>query len=109
MAKKEDNAKKSEQPVINDTAFTYSVLVEPYVTEKSYGQIADNKYSFVVTKDANKFAIAKAIEKTYNVKVDKVNIIRTKSEEIFVRGKKATTATFKKAIVTLQDGYSLNI
>jgi large subunit ribosomal protein L23 len=108
MAKKEANP-KNDQPVIYDTAFTYSVLMQPYVTEKSYGQITSNKYAFVVAKDANKFSIAKAIEKTYNVKVDKVNIIRTKSENIVVRGKKAKTSTFKKAIVTLVNGYSLNI
>lgn len=85
-----------------------SVLIRPIVTEKSQDQIAKGKYSFQVALKANKIEIAKAIEAMYGVTVANVSTLRQfgKSKSRMSRSKVTTgrTSTFKKAIVTLQEG-----
>ena len=51
------------------------VLLAPVISEKSYGLIDENKYTFVVHPDANKTQIKIAVEKVFNVKVTSVNTI----------------------------------
>lgn len=85
-----------------------SVLIKPIITEKSQTQIATGKYSFQVALKANKIEIAKAIEAMYGVTVANVSTLRQfgKSKSRMSRSKVTTgrTSTFKKAIVTLQEG-----
>ena len=85
-----------------------SVLIRPIVTEKSQDQIAKGKYSFQVALKSNKIEIAKAIETMYGVTVANVSTLRQfgKSKSRMSRSKVTTgrTSTFKKAIVTLQEG-----
>ena len=79
----------------------YDIIKKPLLTEKSYAEIANKKYTFVVAKEANKVEIKKAIEEIFGVKVDRVNTVN-------VRGKlkrqgltSGRTASFKKAYVQL--------
>jgi large subunit ribosomal protein L23 len=68
------------------------------------------KYVFVVDKRANKQEIASAIEEIYaekKIRVVSVNTINVKSKERRVRGRKGMTAGFKKAIVSLEAGDSI--
>ena len=51
------------------------ILLAPVISEKSYGLLEDNKYTFVVHPDANKTAIKIAVEKVFGVKVVNVNTI----------------------------------
>lgn len=85
-----------------------SVLIRPIITEKSQDQIAKGKYSFQVALKSNKIEIAKAIETMYGVTVASVSTLRQfgKSKSRMSRSKVTTgrTSTFKKAIVTLQEG-----
>ncbi len=89
------------------------VLIKPIVTEKMTGQAENlNRYGFMVNKDANKIQIRKAVEDMYSVTVDSVNTSRyagkhksryTKSGVI--RGR---SSSYKKAIVTLVEGDSID-
>ena len=51
----------------------YDVIIKPLLTEKSYSDVANKKYTFIVKRDANKAEIKKAVEDIFGVKVEKVN------------------------------------
>ena len=81
----------------------FDVIIKPILSEKSYADIANKKYTFQVRLDANKTEIKKAVEKVFGVKVDKVNttIIRGKLKR---QGKtQGYTSDYKKAYVTLTE------
>lgn len=85
-----------------------SVLKRPLVTEKSQTLSAKGKYVFEVELKSNKIEIANEVEKMYGVTVESVTTLRQfgKKKSRMTRTKVTTgrTATFKKAIVTLQEG-----
>lgn len=62
---------------------------------------------FIVDTKANKAEIKDAVEKLFDVKVDKVNTLITSTKEKKVRGRKGETKAFKKAMVTLKPGFSI--
>ena len=80
---------------------SYSVIIKPVLTEKSYAGIPNKRYTFVVKPDATKTQIASAVEEIFKVKVDKVNTISVRGK--FKRQGKNTgyTSDYKKAIVSL--------
>jgi len=87
----------------------YRVLVKPMITEKAAHLGTENKYVFMVSIDANKIEVAKAITSVYGVKVEKVNLIRQQGKAV-VRGRvKGKRKDFKKAIVTLSKGSTISI
>jgi len=77
------------------------IIIRPLITEKTNDLMADNKYSFVVRRDANKIEIAQAVEKLFKVKVDSVNTanIRGKLKRLGVH--QGRRPNWKKAIVKL--------
>jgi len=102
----------------------YSIIKHLHVTEKtrvlqelknsegnrSVSRCETPKYVFLVDKKATKPEIAGAVEEIYNernVKVVRVNTLNTKGKKRRVRGKLGKTASFKKAIVTLEKGDNL--
>jgi large subunit ribosomal protein L23 len=89
------------------------ILIKPLVTEKMTAQSERfNRYGFVVDRRASKPQIKKAVESLYNVSVDSVNtmVYGGKIKSRYTKGGVITgkTATFKKAIVTLVDGDSID-
>lgn len=87
----------------------YRVLVKPIITEKAAHLGTENKYVFMVSLDANKIEVAKAVSSVYGVKVEKVNLIRCEGKAI-LRGRiKGKRKDYKKAIVTLAKGNSISI
>lgn len=90
------------------------ILIKPLITEKS-DQLNDrfNKVSFVVDKTANKIEIKAAVEEMYKVNVDKINtsILPGKLKVKFTRGglQKGRKPSYKKAIVTLSEGESIDL
>ena len=85
------------------------IIIEPVISEKSYGLMDENKYTFVVHPDANKTQIKIAIEKIFEVKVTNVNTINRKGKRKRTRfgfGKRPDT---KRAIVSLADGQRIDI
>jgi len=91
----------------------YDVLRRPIITEKSNYQAGKlNQYSFEVLSNATKAQVKEAVEHLYNVNVDRINIInvppkrsrRARSRRVLVR-----RSSFKKAIVTLQPGETIEV
>ena len=91
----------------NNTA--YDVILSPVVTEKSTNLNVLNKLTFKVSKNATKFDIKKSIEKLYKVEVIKINTILSKPKIKIVRGKLGKKTGYKKAIVTLKEGQTIDM
>lgn len=88
----------------------YSVILHPYRTEKGTAlQQKDNKYIFVVTPDANKVEIKKAVEEIYKVKVDRVNTVNIMGKMRRVRMAQGKCPDWKKAVITLKKGEVIEI
>ncbi|MGN0035487.1 MAG: 50S ribosomal protein L23 [Coriobacteriales bacterium] len=86
-----------------------SIIIRPIVSERSYDMIELNRYTFEVTKGAKKIEIAKAIEEIFDVNVVKVNTLNVKPKKKRVRRDYGYTRTWKKAIVTLAEGDSIEL
>ena len=84
-------------------------IISPNVTEKSTSLSEFNKVVFKVHKGANKNTIKKNIEKIFKVNVIKINTINLKGKSKIVRNKKAYISGYKKAIVTLKKGQSIDL
>ena len=85
------------------------VLIRPVVSEKSYGQIANNQYTFQVHQDAHKTQIRQAVEQLFEVKVVGVNVSKVQAKPKrrgLIRG---TRQGWKKAIVEVAAGQSIEI
>ena len=79
----------------------FDVIIKPLLSEKTYSEIANKKYAFVVAMDANKTEIKKAVEEVFGVKVEKVNTTHVKGK-LKRQGKtQGYTSDYKKAYVTL--------
>ena len=87
----------------------FDIILSPVITEKSTNLNALNKITFKVSKDANKSSIKKSIEKIYKVEVIKVNTILSKPRVKMVRGKVGSKTGYKKAIVTLKEGQTIDM
>ena len=80
----------------------YDIIIKPVITEQSMEATEDKKYVFKVATDANKTEIKKAIEKIFDVKVEKVNTIRMAGKEKRQGAAPAgRRASYKKAMVKL--------
>ena len=84
-------------------------IISPNVTEKATSLSEYNKIVFKVHKGANKNSIKKSIEKIFKVKVVKINTINLKGKTKMVRNRKAYKPSYKKAIVTLKKGQSIDL
>ena len=82
------------------------ILLAPVISEKSYGLLDENKYTFIVRPDANKTQIKIAVEKAFDVKVAKsgVNIINRQGKRKRTRAGFGKRPDTKRAIVTLREG-----
>ena len=77
------------------------IILAPVISEKSYGLIEDNTYTFVVHPDSNKTQIKIAIEKIFDVKVDSVNTANRQGKRKRTRTGYGQRKATKRAIVTL--------
>jgi len=94
--------------------FSPDTIIKEYrVTEKAADLTANtNKYTFEVFPSANRREVASAVEKLFDVKVVRVNILNQRPKfkrNRMVRGRSGRTAAFKKAIVTLAEGESIDL
>lgn len=85
------------------------VIIAPVITEKSIANRQANVYTFKVAKDATKNEIKNAVEEAFKVSVKNVNTLNTKSKRRRVGKYAGRTKTYKKAIVTLAEGSSIEI
>ncbi|ACB83795.1 50S ribosomal protein L23 [Natranaerobius thermophilus] len=79
------------------------VIIKPWITEQSTDQMEENKYTFVVAKDANKTQIKDAVQKLFGVKVKQVNTMNMKGKPKRLGIYQGKTPSWKKAIITLTD------
>ena len=84
-------------------------IIQPIITEKATILTEQNKTVFKVNKFASKSVIKKNIEKLFKVNVIKVNIINLKSKKKFKQGKISIKSGYKKAIITLKKGQSIDL
>ena len=84
-------------------------IVSPVITEKATTLSEFNKMVFRVHKGASKNSIKKSIEKIFKVNVIKINTINLKGKTKLVKGKKSSRPGYKKAIVTLKKGQSVDL
>ncbi len=85
------------------------IIIAPVITEKSYGEQQKGVYTFKVDKKATKNAIKREIETHFGVKVLKVNTLITKPKDRRIGKYTGKTKTYKKAIVTLAQGSSIEM
>jgi len=84
-------------------------VISPNITEKSTALSEFNKVVFKVHKGANKKSIKRSIEKIFKVNVIKINTINLKGKTKIIRNRKAIKSGYKKAIVTLKKGQTIDL
>ncbi|NQT90980.1 MAG: 50S ribosomal protein L23 [Candidatus Omnitrophica bacterium] len=87
----------------------HDIVKTPLRTEKGTVLLLENKYIFLVDKKANKIQIRKAVEEIYKVNVTAVNTMNVKGKPKRVRFKLGHTSDWKKAIVTLKQGDTIEM
>ena len=87
----------------------YDKILSPLLTEKSTNLSGENKIVFKVRKSANKKNLKNNIEKIFKVNVTKINIINKQNRTKFTRGRRVKVSGFKKAIITLKKGQSIDL
>ena len=92
-----------------DKIHLYDKILSPIVTEKSTNLSELNKIVFKVHAGANKTNLKKNIEKIFKVNVTKINIINKQNRTKLTKGKKVKVSGFKKAIITLKKGQSIDL
>ena len=92
-----------------DKIHLYDKIVSPMVTEKSTNMSEQNKIVFKVPVGSNKINLKQNIEKIFKVNVTKINIINKQNRTKITRGKKVRVSGFKKAIITLKKGQSIDL
>ena len=93
----------------NVTEKHYNTLLSPVITEKSTIASENNQVVFKVPLEASKPEIAEAVEALFKVKVKAVNTLRNKGKRKLFRGRPYTRSTVKKAVVTLEEGHSIDV
>jgi len=87
----------------------YDKILSPLVTEKTTNLSEQNKIVFKVPNKANKKNLKTNIEKIFKVTVTKINIVNKQNRTKLTRGKKVKVSGFKKAIITLKKGQSIDL
>lgn len=87
----------------------HEIIIRPIVSERSYSAMEENKYTFEVAKNANKFQIKDSIEELFGVKVVRVNTLNVKPKTKRVRYVAGKTRSWKKAVVTVAEGQTIEV
>ena len=85
------------------------ILISPVVSEKAYGLLDQNKYTFIVSPDANKTQIKIAVEEVFGVKVTSVNTMNREGKRVRTRSGFGRKAATKRAIVSVAAGDRIDI
>jgi len=117
----EEKSSKSKKNTVNDTKkvgtvfgtknslTAYNVLLEPWVTEKTHSMLEVNKYAFKVANGSTKIEVKNAIEGIYGVKIEKISAVNISSKTKYFGRRKGIRSGFKKMIVTLRKGDSIEL
>ena len=94
---------------MSDLTDPRDILLSPVISEKSYGLLDENKYTFLVARDANKTEIKIAVEKVFGVKVVSVNTINREGKRKRTRSGFGRRAATKRAVVSVAAGDRIDI
>ena len=86
---------------------SHDIIRKPMITEKTMAAMVENKYTFIVHQSANKVQVKRAIEEIFNVKVEDVKTMRVEGKTKRVGVHIGKRADYKKAIVKLAEGSSI--
>ena len=92
-----------------ESDFSYEVVREPHISEKSTNLSQENKYVFKIYKNSNKLEIKKAIEGTYGVNVTAVNIIKIPKKKRRLGKTEGFRKSYSKAVITIKEGQRIEI
>ena len=92
-----------------DKIHLYDKIIAPFVTEKSTNLSEQNKIVFKVPSNTNKKSLKTSIEKIFKVNVTKINVINKQNRTKLTRGRKIKVSGYKKAIITLKKGQSIDL
>jgi large subunit ribosomal protein L23 len=87
----------------------YDIIIRPVVSEKSYGLMEQNRYTFEVHRSACKEEIGQAIHEIFGVTVIKVNTMNVSGKPRRVRYNKGLSRSWKKAIVSVKEGDTIDL
>jgi large subunit ribosomal protein L23 len=87
----------------------YDIIIAPLITEKATNASEHNKVLFKVAIDATKPQIKEAVEKLFDVKVKSVNTLRRRGKWKAVKGRYGRQSDSKRAIVTLEEGQTIDV
>ena len=110
--KKEKTSKASVSKkalAVKESPLATRILSRPRVTEKAYALNALNQYVFVVTKDATKKSVKRAVEEAYAVAVEKVRIVRLPSKTRAFGKTIGSKSAIKKAIISVAKGQTIEL
>lgn len=79
----------------------YDIIIKPVLSEKSYDGIPSKDYTFIVAKSATKTEIKSAVEKVFNVRVDRVNVVNYQGKIKRMGKTQGRRSSYKKAYVKL--------
>lgn len=99
----------SDSLYINHNHDTTNIIKYPIVSNKALELVGDNRYSFIVSPLSSKISIKAAIEELFNVKVIKINTCNLPRKKKRIGKYIGWKSQYKKAIVTVADGYTINI
>mgnify|MGYP001558152485 CR=1 FL=1 len=108
---KTEKVEKEAKPAKSgkSTAFSYVMVKEPHISEKSNYLGAENKYVFKVYENSNKPEIKKSVEGIYGVNVLSVNIIKIPGKKRRIGKVEGFKKGYTKAIVTIKEGQKIEI
>lgn len=116
--KKEESAVKTATPktaaskknlAVKESPLATKLLKRPRITEKAYALNTLNQYVFVVTKDATKTSVKRAVEEAYAVKVEKVRIVRLPAKTRMFGKTMGSKSAIKKAIISVAKGQTIEL
>ncbi len=81
----------------------HDIIIRPVLTERSYENMANKKYTFIVAPDANKYQIKAAVEQAFGVKVAQVNTLNRKGSMKRMGKTQGMTSDTKRAVVKLAE------
>lgn len=87
----------------------YDIIRRPMITEKAMAGSESGKFFFEVSVGADKLQVKKAVEAIFNVKVVQVNISNYQGKKKMFRGREGVRKAYKKAIVTLEQGQTIDL
>lgn len=85
------------------------VIVQPLISEKAAGLAGANQYVFIVRKGANRLQVRTAIKSMYGVSPLSINILNVRGKKVRFGRKQGSRSDWKKAIVTLPAGQTINV